>query len=75
MHIAQRFPLPRGNPLPLGSPLGRPLAVPDPLVAYLLLAVPLVLPRPRDEIGVFFGVALDETVAGGLSTNDVSVVL
>lgn len=65
IHMAQRFPLPRGSPLPRGRPLGRLLAVPDPLVAYRLLAVPLVLPRPRDETVPFFGVALDETVAGG----------
>lgn len=59
-------------PLPRGSALGRAL----PLVAYRPVVprveVPRVVPRDAPE---YLGVGFDDTVLGGCSTNDVSVVL
>lgn len=60
-------------PLPRGKALGRarlPLVVWRPVVPRV--EVPRVVPREDPE---YLGVGFDETVLGGFSTNDVSVVL
>lgn len=68
-------------PRPRGSALARP-RVDDPRVAYRPVVEPRVVPRaaprvvprvvPRVE---YFDVGLEDTVLGGCSTKDVSVVL
>lgn len=61
-------------PRPRGSALGR--APRAPRVAYRLVAEPRVVPRVVPRVGAeYFDVGLEETVLGGCSTKEVSVVL
>lgn len=61
-------------PRPRGSALGR--APRAPRVAYRLVAEPRVVPRVLPRVGAeYFDVGLEETVLGGCSTKEVSVVL
>lgn len=61
-------------PRPRGSALGR--APRAPRVAYRLVVEPRVVPRVVPRVGAeYFDVGLEETVLGGCSTKEVSVVL